>query len=87
MKIVLPAVAVAAIALSACSPNTRNETAEAGNAIAADAAATTENAVNDVEAARHRGKLDAVEFQVCAHEPPPAAPRKSHRRARSWTTR
>ena len=52
MKRLLILAAPVAIGLAACSPNAQNETAEAGNAIAADTAATTRNAVSDVDAAR-----------------------------------
>ncbi|GAA0667742.1 hypothetical protein GCM10009102_17280 [Sphingomonas insulae] len=40
-----------ALGAAACSQNAQNETAEAGNAIAADTEATTRNAVSDVDAA------------------------------------
>jgi hypothetical protein len=50
---------IAAAALAACSPNTADETAQAGNAIAADASATTANAVDDVDAATDRALDDA----------------------------
>ena len=42
---------VAAAGLSACSQKAQNESAEAANAIGADASATTENAVGDVDTA------------------------------------
>lgn len=53
------AAGAAALVLAACSPNTRNETAEAGNALAADTGATTRNAVDDVDAATDRALDDA----------------------------
>ncbi|HVF95400.1 MAG TPA: hypothetical protein VM900_13890 [Sphingomonas sp.] len=43
--------AVVALALSACGQQAQNETAEAGESIAADANATTRNAIQDVDAA------------------------------------
>ncbi|WP_374146480.1 hypothetical protein [Sphingomonas sp. 28-63-12] len=43
--------ATAAIGLSACSPKAQNETAEAADAITADANATMMEAKNDTEAA------------------------------------
>ncbi|WP_375420949.1 hypothetical protein [uncultured Sphingomonas sp.] len=43
--------AIAALALAGCSQKSQNESAEAGDAIAADANATTRNAVQDVDAA------------------------------------
>jgi hypothetical protein len=55
MKIILlPVLAAAALGIAGCSQNAQNETAEAGNAIAADTAATTDNAVGDVDAATDR---------------------------------
>lgn len=48
-KILIPALALAA-GLAACSNNTENQTAEAADAIAADANATTQNAIGDVGA-------------------------------------
>ena len=47
-------VAVTALGLAACSERAQNESAQAGNAIAADTAATTSNAVEDVDAATDR---------------------------------
>jgi hypothetical protein len=58
MKVIF-ATGAAALALAACSPDTRNESAEAGNAIAADTGATTRNAVDDVDAATDRALGDA----------------------------
>ena len=46
-------IAATALGLAACSERAQNETAEAGNAIAADTAATTSNAAGDVDAAVH----------------------------------
>ncbi len=43
--------AMAVIGLAACSPKAQNETAEAADAISADANATMTEAVNDTEAA------------------------------------
>lgn len=43
--------AVTTIGLAACSPNAQNETAEAAEAITADANATMVEAANDTEAA------------------------------------
>ena len=57
MKAILAAAAT--LGLAACSPAARDETAEAGNAIAADASATTANAVSDVDAATDRA-LDSA---------------------------
>ncbi|OYY89982.1 MAG: hypothetical protein B7Y45_09685 [Sphingomonas sp. 28-66-16] len=45
---------VAGLSLAACSPTAKNETAEAGEAIAADANASISEAVNDVDAASDR---------------------------------
>lgn len=53
-------IAATALGLAACSERAQNESAEAGNAIAADTAATTSNAVNDVDAATDRA-LDKAE--------------------------
>lgn len=53
-KLIVPAPLLAlgaALALAACSQNAQNESAEAGNALAADTEATTANAVTDVDAA------------------------------------
>ncbi|RYZ38810.1 MAG: hypothetical protein EOO71_22435 [Myxococcaceae bacterium] len=41
---------VAAVGLSACSQNAQDQTAQAGNAIAADVSATTSNAGDRIEA-------------------------------------
>lgn len=43
--------AAAAIGLAACSPNAQNESAEAAEAITADANATMAEAINDTDAA------------------------------------
>ena len=43
--------AAAAIGLAACSPNAQNESAEAAEAITADANATMGEAINDTDAA------------------------------------
>ncbi|OQW80070.1 MAG: hypothetical protein BVN32_01755 [Proteobacteria bacterium ST_bin14] len=43
--------AAAAIGLAACSPNAQNESAEAAEAITADANATMSEAINDTDAA------------------------------------
>lgn len=43
--------AIAVIGVAACSPKAQNETAEAADAITADANATMTEAVNDTEAA------------------------------------
>ncbi|VXC89580.1 hypothetical protein [Sphingomonas sp. 8AM] len=53
-------IAATALGLAACSQHAQNQTAEAGNAIAADTTATTSNAVNDVDAATDRA-LDKAE--------------------------
>lgn len=50
-RVLLPLAAVAALGLAACSEQAKNETADAANAIAADANATMGEAVQDVEAA------------------------------------
>ncbi len=50
-KFALPLALVAAMGVAACSEKAQDESAEAGNAIAADTAATTSEAVNDVDAA------------------------------------
>jgi hypothetical protein len=52
-KFLIPALALTA-GLAACSNNAQDQTAQAANAIAADASATTENAVDDVSAASDR---------------------------------
>lgn len=59
-KALLPLAAIAALGLAACSDNAKNETAEAGNAIAADANATMGEAASDVEAATD-GALTSAE--------------------------
>ncbi len=43
--------AAAALGLAACSPNAQNESAEAAEAITADANATMSEAINDTDAA------------------------------------
>ena len=48
------ATAAALIATAGCSSKAQNDTAEAADSIAADANATTRNAVNDVDAASDR---------------------------------
>ncbi|MBW4331308.1 hypothetical protein KY084_10535 [Stakelama sp. CBK3Z-3] len=50
-KIVLPFAVVAALGVAGCSEKAQDESAEAGNAIAADVDATTSEAVNDIDAA------------------------------------
>ena len=50
-KFALPLALVAAMGVAACSEKAQDESAEAGNAIAADTAATTSEAVNDIDAA------------------------------------
>ena len=47
----LPLAIAAAIALSACSQNARDQSAQAGNAIAADVSATTDNTAVDMGSA------------------------------------
>lgn len=57
MKKVTPTIlsaALMAIGLAACSPQAQNETAEAADAITADANATMREAVKDVDAASDR---------------------------------
>ena len=54
-KTLLPLVAVAALGLAACSQNAQNETAEAADAVAADANATMGEAADDVRAAFDSG--------------------------------
>ena len=50
-KFALSIAAVAALGLAACTQNAQNETAEAGNAIAADANATMGEAIDDIDTA------------------------------------
>lgn len=50
-RVLLPLAAIAALGLAACSEQAQNETAEAANAIGADANATMGEAAQDVEAA------------------------------------
>lgn len=50
-RVLLPLAAVAALGLAACSEKAKNETAEAANAIGADANATMGEAVQDVQSA------------------------------------
>ena len=50
-KTVFALTASAAFALAGCSQHAQNETAEAGEAVAADANATAQAATNDVDAA------------------------------------
>ena len=59
-RALLPLTAIAALGLAACSEQAQNETAEAANAIGADANATMGEAVQDVEAATDRA-LGAAE--------------------------
>jgi len=59
-KTLLPLAAIAALGLAACSQNTQNETAQAADAIAADANATMSEAAGDVEAATD-GALSSAE--------------------------
>ena len=59
-RALLPLAAIAALGLAACSEQAQNETAEAANAIGADANATMGEAVQDVEAATDRA-LGAAE--------------------------
>ncbi|MFL9839438.1 hypothetical protein ABS767_00560 [Sphingomonas sp. ST-64] len=50
-RVFLPLAAVAALGLAACSDKAQNETAEAAEAIGADANATMSEAADDVETA------------------------------------
>ncbi|MBX3592892.1 hypothetical protein [Sphingomonas sp.] len=53
-RVLLPLAAVAALGLAACSEKAQNETAEAAEAVGADANATMTEAANDVESATDR---------------------------------
>ena len=57
-KFLIPALALTA-GLAACSNNAQDQTAQAANAIAADASGTTANAVDDVSAASDRAVCSA----------------------------
>ena len=59
-KALLPLAAFAMLGLAACSDKAQNETAEAAEAIGADANATMSEAADDVEAATD-GALGAAE--------------------------
>lgn len=54
-KFITPAIVIAsAVALAACSPAAKNETAEAADQIGADANATLSQAIDDTDAAANR---------------------------------
>ena len=61
--LILALTGAAAISLAACSENSRTQTEQAADAIAADAKATTQNASDDVEAATARA-LNSAENTI-----------------------
>ena len=63
-KFALPLGLVAALGVAACSEKAQDESAEAANAIAADADATTDKAVNDIDAASDEAFGAAVDALV-----------------------
>lgn len=65
-RAMLAAAAVTILGLTACSEKARNETADAADAVAADAESTTRDAVNDVDAAfdSAQNKMDAIGDQA-----------------------